>query len=210
MIRIGNLCQVAALLTLLSLGGCNLVHPLAPSEGSSEVGGGHYLPKESAISPSHSPPSRAILTLSGSPFTVDVKAKKDQSKFTITLVKGDRELDHEEYVAGSEMFQIRVAGGETYNPPIDLLRFPMKVGDSWTWSGKLDSGVKADAKIDTSKDTVYVGTVPQPAVKVEVSLRFLALGGDDHAQRTLTFWFSPKHGLFKRQYDNLSIREPAP
>lgn len=182
----------------------------APSSPAIASAGGHYLPKSSAILPTTAPPAKALLTLSGTPYTVGVRSSLKQSEFVIELTKGNQELDRELYSNDWDGFRMREVGGEVYNPPIDLLRFPMKVGDSWTWDGHLGSGLKADATVTTAEDTVFVSAAPHTCVRVQVALRFLAVGGEDHATRTLTFWFSPKHGLFKRQYDNLSVREPAP
>lgn len=120
-------------------------------------------------------------------------------------------MEVEEYQDGVEAFRLKQGGGETYQPPIDLLRFPMKVGDTWTWKGKITSSgdsQDATAVVETMEETAFIGEVPVKAVTARVTLAFAA-GGEDHAQRVLSFSFAPGKGLFRRQFDSISVREPA-
>lgn len=178
---------------------------------------GPFFADRDSISPSTPPPKKATLTLSGSPFEVTVKTTRKGTFYEIVLVKDEEEFDREEYEDSFQAFRLLQAGGEDYKPPIDLLRFPMTVGETWDWNGVIDAygnSKKAEAKIETSQDKTIVGGVPVESVRVTVTLKFLAVGSEDEedkeaAQRVLTFWFTKDQGLFRRQYDWVSVREPA-
>lgn len=206
--------QVAALLVgaaIAAMPGCDLSHHAAVTEYTSSAEPATIL-NESDLAPDTPPSQRAIVRLSGSPFEVDLATRKDKNRFQIMLSKDGVEFDREEYVDAYNGFKLAEAAGETYSPPIDLLRYPTKLGDSWDWSGEIrlvDDARKANAHIETMEETQYIGEVPVKAVKVRVELKF-ETAPEVHAERTLTFWFAPKRGLFKRQYDTVSVREPRP
>jgi hypothetical protein len=164
------------------------------------------------LGPAEPPLGRAVVHLSGSPFEVELRTERDQNKFRIVLLKDGTEFDREEYVDSFEAFLMSRAAGEFYEPPMELLRFPMQVGDSWQWEGSIRSGDDAQpakATVETAEDTQYVHGAPVQAVRVRVLLSFGSGEQIPVSKRTLTFWFAPKHGLFRRQYDTVSIREPA-
>lgn len=92
--------------------------------------------------------------------------------------------------------------GDFFEPPIPLLKFPMTVGDQWTWTGENLSGDlhKASAKITTSE---------QPTtVRVQVELA-LDSGTGVPAKRTMTFVFAPGRGVVRREIGESSTRIPA-
>ena len=189
--------------------GCNGNPKPTPIEGPIR---GQPISSREVISPGTPPPLNAKLTLSGSPFEVTIATIRDKSTYAIELMKEDEILDREVYDDSVDRFRLVMAGGETYEEPIDLLRFPMKIGDSWEWQGKIVANGnprEAMAKVETVEDQQFIAGAPVPAVKVIVTLQFRAVGASDAAKRILTFWFADKKGLFKRQYDSVSIREPA-
>lgn len=209
-----RLSQAASLLLGLAVAvglGCN--RPADPGNGPIEpVKKGLSLQTSEDLAPATPPSEKAVLRLSGSPFEVDLKTRHEGSDFVIELLNHDAEFEREEYVDSFDGFRLKAAAGESYEPPIDLLRFPMTVGDKWQWNGKIklnSDAAEAWADVETSEDTQYVGAVSVPAVRVRVTLRF-ASSPETEAERNLTFWFAPDRGLFKRQYDTVSIREPAP
>jgi hypothetical protein len=176
-------------------------------------GGGTYLATAKTIAPATDPPEKAILTLSGSPYDVTVATERDRTHYSIVLLNKGEEFDREEYEDSFEAFRLVRAAGERYEPPIDLLRFPMRAGEKpWTWTGQIVNGKPRDAEatIQTSEDRQYVGGAAIGAVRTVVTLRFLAVGGKTAAERKLTFWFAPGKGVFRREFDAVSVREPAP
>ncbi len=164
------------------------------------------------IEPAATPPEDATVTLSGTPFEVKVLAEKSGTSFLIRMLKEGEEFDREEYEDSAGAFRLVMAVGERYQPPIDLLRYPMSVGERWTWNGEcLANGhpTVATAEVDTAEDTQYVGGAPVKAIRSRVTLRFDAVGGEQAAERVLTFWFAPGKGVFRREYGTGSVREPA-
>jgi hypothetical protein len=175
---------------------------------------GPYFADKESISPSTPPAKDATLTLSGSPFKVTVKTEKRGTHYRIFLMNDGEEFDREEYEDSFQAFRLLQAGGEHYEPPIDLLQFPMNVGKSWEWKGQIvvaDNPQAAEAKVETAEDKQIVDGAPMEAVRVTVTLKFTVVAGgkNEVAQRVLTFWFAKDQGLFRRQYDWVSVREPA-
>lgn len=176
---------------------------------------GPYFADKDSIAPSTPPAEKATLVLSGSPFDVKVKTEKRGTHYQIFLMKDGEEFDREEYEDSFQAFRLLQAGGEHYEPPIDLLQFPMNVGKSWEWQGSIqvaNNPRTAEARIETAEDKQIVDGAPVEAVRVTVTLKFTVVAGDEKkevAQRVLTFWFAKDQGLFRRQYDWVSVREPA-
>ncbi|MGV3617581.1 MAG: hypothetical protein ACO1SV_19830 [Fimbriimonas sp.] len=174
---------------------------------------GPHLSRAEAITPAAAPPKDSILTISGSPFKVKVVTERHGTHFQIVALNDGQEFDREQYEDSVQAFRLLQAGGEHYEPPIDLLRFPMTVGETWDWKGQIVANGNpklAEAQIQTSDEKQYVSGAPVEAVQVRVTLSFPAVGGDEPARRVLTFWFAKEKGLFRRQYDWVSVREPAP
>lgn len=194
--------------TLLS---CRTQMTEAPTEP--EVVKGPNLVRDE-LAPGSPPPPLATVTQSGSPFKVKMKVERHGTLFRLLMLLNEEEFDREEYEDSFEAFRLLQAGGEHYEPPIDLLQFPMKVGMKWEWKGQIvahGNPKTAEAQVVTAADKPIVDGVPVDAVRVTVTLKFIPVSGeeDEAAKRELTFWFAKDKGLFRRQYDWVSIREPA-
>ena len=101
--------------------------------------------------------------------------------------------------------------GESYQEPMPLLKFPLTIGDSWTWSGKMVAGLEphnASAKISTAAEQILLPGGPTQSVLVVVDLA-IESGASTPAARKLRFWFVENKGLVKRQFGIGSSREPA-
>lgn len=180
-----------------------------------EVVGGPNLDRDE-IAPGTAPPPKATLTLAGAPFKVRVKPERHGTLFRLVMVaeQGGDTIETEEYEDSFEAFRLLQAGGEHYEPPINLLKFPMKVGMKWDWKGQIvahGNPKTAEAAVETAADKPIVDGSPVTAIRVTVVLKFIPVKGDDDeaAKRELTFWFAKDKGLFRRQYDWVSVREPA-
>jgi hypothetical protein len=139
---------------------------------------------------------------------MNVDVEHDDGDFIVTLEHHGEIYDEEVYKESPSHFSLFEAAGERYSLPIPLLKFPLTVGQSWTWEGSAEAAgeaVTATAVITTSEEQVYVCGVPVQSVKSHVQLR---IGGPTATIREMTFYFAPKRGLFKRQYGTISIREP--
>jgi len=105
------------------------------------------------------------------------------------------------------------AAGETFDPPLPLLIFPMTVGDSWKWKGTMiadEARSKAEAKIvsQVSKAELKGSTVP--SVKVMVDLQLAENQQSKPVKRTLSFWVVEGKGVVRREFGEESVREPQP
>ena len=139
---------------------------------------------------------------------MEVDTEHGDGEFTVTVEQHGEVYDEEAYKEAPSHFSLFEAAGERYSHPIPLLKFPLTVGESWTWEGSAEAAGEAlDAKatIATSEEQLYVCGVALQAVKSNVKLQ---IGGDHSTVREMNFYFSPKRGLFKREYGTISIREP--
>ncbi|MEA2554283.1 MAG: hypothetical protein QOJ65_2459 [Fimbriimonadaceae bacterium] len=140
---------------------------------------------------------------------VDVKVEQSGDDFSLHLVNGGQDFETEQYKNPPDGFLLVNAAGETYAPPIPLLKFPMRIGDTWKWSGDMITGPasrKADAAIRTRDDKVDMGT-PVDALLVEVDLSMYS-GASQPATRRLAFWFVKGKGLVKREFGSSTSRVP--
>jgi len=141
---------------------------------------------------------------------VEVKIDKSAEDMTISLISREALLDTEKYRTAEKEFDVVNAAGEDYSPPIPLLKFPMNIGDSWSWKGQMvtaPTSRKATAVITTTDDQVDMGS-PADALRVDVTLS-MESGASAPAMRTLTFWFVKGKGIVKRDFGANTSRVPA-
>jgi hypothetical protein len=174
------------------------------------TGTGPYIAAKADLGPDASPGTRAKLMMGGTPMDVEVKTTASEGVFNIELWYGGEVFETEGYQSQSDNFALVNAAGETYEPPIALLRFPMNVGDSWDWKGKMMTGPvahDAEATVTTSSDKVDMGGSQADAVRVDLDLR-MDSGTDKPALRRLEFWFVKGKGVVKREFGSSTSREP--
>ncbi|MCB8933193.1 MAG: hypothetical protein M9921_12755 [Fimbriimonadaceae bacterium] len=190
-----------AALTAAAVGcGCK---PAATSQGPS-------LRDIEVFKPDSLPGEKAKLVLAGTELPVEVKRRMDGNEVVIELWAHGEVVQQERYLSTKDAFNLAMAGGERYDAPLPLLKFPMNVGDAWEWKGQLSAGDihrTATAKITTSSAQVYVPE-PETAVKVSVEMS-LDSGAPTPAKRTLTFWLVEGRGVVKREFGAGSTREPG-
>jgi len=165
---------------------------------------------ESEINPTLPPPEQTVLDLAGTKIPLQLHAKLDGAKFTIELDQGGQEFEKEEYLDQHGTFEVRSVAGETYDPPIKLLDFPLHEGDTYTWSGYSSvekQATRSSAETIVSRSQIVVGSLPIEAIKVRVSLKIYENRSRPRV-RDMTFYFAPHYGLFKREYGTSSGREP--
>lgn len=151
----------------------------------------------------------------------------ERTSIPIELVRiedAERELVTFECVAhgevvDQEVYQDRVASfslvsktGESFDPPLPLIVYPVRVGETkpFEWKGKvLEGEVPSNAHaVVTVLDEP--SNLPAPfsetiRVNVELSLH----GAGDPTKRELAFWFVEGRGLVKRSFGALDTRQPA-
>ncbi len=157
-----------------------------------------------------SPGSRAELLFDKLHAPVDVVRTEKQGLVTFDFRSFDESLDHESYLVSNDAFSLKQIGEESFDPPLPLLKSPMKTGDSWSWSGKLTSGSTHDAgaKISSKGERLKLsGEAEGEAVRVDVRVEID--GGDKKpSERKLSFWFMKGKGVVRREIASGSIRQP--
>lgn len=173
-------------------------------------GSGAYIASPADLKPDGVPGTKAQMVMSGMIIPVDLKTKSVGQEFDIDLWYQNELFEEEQYKVTPDGFQLVNAAGETYSPPIPLVKFPMNVGDVWKWSGQMITGPVgrgAKALIRTQDDKVDLGS-PTDALMVQVDLS-IESGASEPAMRHLTFWFVKDKGLVKRQFGDSTSRLPA-
>lgn len=171
---------------------------------------GPRIPSAENLRPDANPGQKAVLVLGGIPVPVEVRASSQGEYLTFQLVAHDVVLEEERYRRRQDGFDLIAAAGEAYSPPLPLLKFPMSVGDSWEWKGKLEIGAPptpARAVVSTSSEPLNVSSRSDSSLKVHVRLQIEG-GGPKPAERSLSFWFVPGKGLLRREFGQSSARIP--
>lgn len=184
---------------------------VSQNAGTPNSSGGQIL-KSSDLNPEVSPGEKAVLTLAGLKVPVSVKYALDGQDIAVKLIAHGEIFEKEAYVSSPEAFRLREAADAIYSPPLDLLRFPMHVGDKWSWSGRMITGGisrPTKATVTTSSNKIYIGSVGSDVVESSVELEIFAGAGHSPTKRKLGFWFAPKKGLLRREFGQESIREPV-
>ena len=166
----------------------------------------------STLNPDASPGRASDMVLAGTRIPVRLLTKHRGSEFTIELRAHGETFERERYFDGPASFSFRGTDDETYSPDVELIRFPMRVGDSWGWTGTVSSGGisrKADAVIKSGPKDLYIGGVPKEAVEVVVDLSLYSQGYKIPATRKLKFDFVQGQGIIRREFGDASIREPS-
>jgi hypothetical protein len=149
------------------------------------------------------------LVLGGTKLPVTVQSSNSNGIYEIDLMANDVAIDKEVYDVHPDVFNISSMGEETFNPPLSILKNQTHIGDSWTWTGKLDSGMKRDCRANISSHSEKLfGSEQADAIVVVVELK-MDSGGPTPAERQLRFWFAPGKGLLKREFGSGSVREPV-
>jgi hypothetical protein len=164
------------------------------------------------LKPDALPGEEAQLVYGGTKVPVTLAQERSGSDLTLRILAHNEPTEMEVYRVGAQEFSISNAAGEVYEPPIDLLRFPLRLGASWDWAGTMTAGglqKNATARVETSADRLFPETVPLDAVKVAVKLDIVANPPNGPtAKRDLTFWFAEGRGVVRRAFGAASVREP--
>jgi len=203
------------LTAVLSLGAsCRSGGPTRAEDDFVLKGSGPRISTSRDLKPDAAPDKKAILSLAGAKVPVSIEQKKQGNRMSVELLAHGDVIDHEDYETTPDAFSLVYAAGEIYNPPIKLLRFPMNIGDSWSWKGTMASeatAVQAEARITTMTSKVIVAGTSKPGVRVTVDIDILpASPKADAIRRTLAFEFTSGSGVVRREFGNESLREPSP
>jgi hypothetical protein len=151
------------------------------------------------------------LRLANVELSAQAELKRDGSTYTIEIVGDGEPIESEVYrVDKGAISAVRLGTGETADPPIPLMKFPMTVGDKFDWSGQIavgDRTLQASAVVSSEISRPDLATGPVEAVHIHVELE-ISGGTQREANRRLDFWFAEGKGPVMRDYGN-QVREPA-
>lgn len=148
--------------------------------------------------------SKAKLVPGGIEIPVEMTTNLEGDLVRIVLTTHGQVIEEEVYTYTDTAILLREAASETYRPPLEVLKAPTRLGESWDWKGTVSFGEverKANAKISAAQDTVF-------PIRVTAQLSIDG-GGPQPAQRILTFWFEPQKGVVKREFGAGLTRIPA-
>lgn len=150
------------------------------------------------------------LRLANVSIEAEAKMSIDGTTRTIHIVQNGVPIEEEVYVVTTGSIAVKSLGtGESFEPPLVLIAFPMTIGDKSEWTGKLGfAGPQhpTTAAITTSRDRPDLPTGPRETLKVGVELK-IDDGSPKPALRKLDFWFAEGVGPIRRDYGN-QIRMP--
>ena len=173
---------------------------------------GPPIANKAALEPDHIPFDQCRLELAGSSFRANLKVTESGDTIRIDLVAAGEVLETEKYSSSDTAFSVIEAGGETYNPPIPIIRYPMHIGDTWNWTGIIDTGGEVHptkATVSTSsQDLTIKGGIVHNVVRIDIMLSIDSGRPSNPATRKMTFWIAPDMGVVKRAFGDYSSREP--
>ncbi|MBX3096962.1 MAG: hypothetical protein KF812_08875 [Fimbriimonadaceae bacterium] len=142
---------------------------------------------------------------------VAMKVEREGGQVRLKLTAHNETLQEEHYLLDASGLYVNRMVGETFDPPLPLVKFPVDGNQSHDYSGTVTVGQsKRDAKatVTTVSDVLNSIGGQFDCVKVTVALS-LRQGSAPTQERQLVFWVSPGHGIVKREYGSEATREPA-
>ena len=198
---VGGGAAVAAALFLLGCLGSNEEGPSTQTYSKIED-----------IQPTAVPYARAYVIFTGTPIPTDVVAEQKDGEFELRCESEGAVIDLEKYAFDDASFKFVGTGSETFDPGIPILRFPLEVGDEWTWGGSYLTGAdarEATAKVKTAQERLNTVMGEFSTVRVTVELAIQS-GTPKPVEHKLVFWFAPKKGIVRREIKFSTTREPMP
>ena len=193
-------CLIAPL--ILAISGCNSSTPntnVAAPMTRDEIGAGT------------APPASTNLVQAGLTIPAELKFKRDGDRINIDSGIGGAVIERESYLDLPDRFELAQAAEESFQPPIDLIRYPFISGHSSRWSGTMISGkssLDANGTITADMRNAYLGGVQRKTIHVDVVLTMKSQSGSALPQRRMSFDFVIRGGLQGREFGEASRREP--
>lgn len=200
-----SIASAAALALALGVVGC--FH----TEGQGTAVSKRYA-SSNELQPGTVPYDDAYLIFGGVPVETKLTSKHGEGTFAMFFESNGAVIDEERYGFDDTTFRYLGNQDEAFEPGITLLRFPFDVGESWSWSGTYKLGPekrKAEAAIKTSSQRLNTVAGEFDTVQVSVVLK-IESGAVEPVTQKLTFWFAPKHGIVRREFQYSTTREPMP
>lgn len=195
--------RAAAGLALAAVTGCGW-------QGTAQSGGDPRYPNSDAFQPDRLPAKEASLILAGTRLPVELQERRKEGIFEIVVLAHGEDVEVERYFVADDSFSFAGLSGESFEPPIPILRFPVALGSKWGWQGKAflgPVGRPARADIMLESDSLNLASGSLKAVRVDVGLT-VETGKETTAERKLKFWLAPNSGVVRREFGSSSLREP--
>jgi hypothetical protein len=148
---------------------------------------------------------KATFTADGTKTNYTLNTRQEGTATIFQAISAGSVVDEEIYEVSNKSVLLKRAVGENFDPPVVLLKFPLRVGDQYKWKGKIACDLEkleATASCITSTDYVPLKDRSEDAIKVEMNLMF-----GKGASRKLSFWFVKGRGILKTQMIK-NCREP--
>ena len=197
---------LSAFAAILFLAACNQVTdpsstgPMGPSISESPVRNGVV------------PGDKAMLRMAGIDIPVKIKAVRHEEQVALVLIANDVVMDREVYHRDDKELGIAFGAGEAFSPPIPLMRFPMRVGDTFDWNGVMMSNNRARgarAKVTSAVAKTDTGEGTETGIRVQVALDIMPEQKGPSIKRSMTFWIVEGKGVVRREFASDSVREPV-
>jgi hypothetical protein len=179
-------------------------------QGTAQTGGDPRYPDTSSFRPDRLPASEASLILAGTRLPVELKERRSDGKFEIVVLAHGEDVEVETYLVAPDSFSFAGLSGESFEPPIPILRFPLVLDGRWDWAGKAflgPVGRPARAAVAVESESLNLASGTLKAVRVDVDLS-VETGKATTAKRELKFWLAPDSGVVRREFGSSSLREP--
>lgn len=151
-----------------------------------------------------------VLILRGTEVPVDLEIGEGPD-FVLLIKTHGAVLDSETYRYTENEVGFLGLQGEEFISPIPIIRYPVRDGDEFEWSGKVKDVTAqsrlASAKIRISSETLNLPIGVFQAIRSDVALE-LESGAEEPATRDLVFWVVPDHGVMKAQFGHSYTRQP--
>jgi hypothetical protein len=161
------------------------------------------------VFPANAPDSPVQLIVAGYEVKdVDMKTNREGGLVRLVLTAHDEVLQEEHYRLDESGLYVAKMVGESFEPPLPLLKFPSNGTSALDYAGKVTVGRSVrdvKATIRTAPEVLNTLGGQFDSMKVTVALDFGA-----GQSRQLVFWVSPGQGVVKREYGSEATRAPAP
>lgn len=162
----------------------------------------------SDIEPAKLPYDKAQIILGGTPINVAVSRTTKAPEVLFGYKVHGTQIEEEHFIDLPEGFSFVGINAERYEPAIPLLKFPLTIGDQWSWKGDYlcaeDVKMPCTAKVTVNRESLNRPGAPTDTIRVDVKLSM-----EENASADMTFWFAKGSGLVMRKIGQSSSREPA-
>lgn len=173
---------------------------------------GNSIAKDEQLFPKEWKHQEVTLTLAGVDIPAKVELKSTDTEREVKIFNGDVLLESEQYSVSAEGIGLKSFGpaeGETYDPPIPLVKQPMTVGEKIEWSGTYnvhDRRIPATATTETVVEQLPLATGAIETLRCQVDL-LIDDGSKQNVKRTVIVWFAKGLGPVKRDFGK-QVRAP--